>query len=66
MRTVDEIEKDVSGLSAQEFSRFRAWFLALDAGRRDEQFEEDVARGRLDALAEEALAELHAGRTRSL
>ncbi|MBA2244560.1 MAG: hypothetical protein H0W11_06365 [Gemmatimonadetes bacterium] len=47
-------------------SEFRAWFLEFDAEAWDRQFEQDVAAGRLDALADEALADLRAGRTRPL
>ncbi len=66
MSTAEEIERAVSGLSRDELSRFRAWFLEFDAEVWDRQFEEDVAAGRLDALAGEALADLRAGRTRPL
>ena len=64
MSTIDEIEHAVSGLSREELAEFRSWFLAFDAEAWDRQFEEDVAAGRLDALAEEALSDLRAGRTR--
>ncbi|CAN5134205.1 hypothetical protein BH23GEM4_BH23GEM4_10520 [soil metagenome] len=64
MSTVDEIEHAVTELSREELSKFRAWFLTFDAEMWDRQFEGDVAAGRLNALAEEALCDLHAGRTR--
>ena len=66
MSTVQEIERAVSDLSPEELSRFRAWFLEFDARVWDREIEEDVAAGRLDALAEEALSDLRAGRTRPL
>ena len=66
MSTIQEIERAVSGLSPQDLSRFREWFLEFDAESWDRQLEEDVAMGRLDALAEEALSELRAGGTRPL
>lgn len=40
--------------------------LELDADRWDRRFEEDVAAGRLDTLADAALSELRAGHTRPL
>jgi hypothetical protein len=64
MSTVQEIERAVTDLSPEELSRFRAWFAEFDAQAWDRQIAEDVAAGRLDALAEEALADLRAGRTR--
>lgn len=66
MSTIYEIEQAVSGLSEQELSEFRAWFLEFDAEAWDRQFEEDVAAGRLDALADEATADLRASRARPL
>jgi len=66
MSTIYDIERAVSGLSDQELSEFRAWFLEFDAEAWDSQFEEDVAAGRLDALADEAVADLRANRTRPL
>ena len=61
-----EIESAVSRLSRGDLNAFRDWFSRFDAEAWDTQFEEDVKAGRLDALAEEALADLRAGRCRDL
>ena len=66
MSTIQEIERAVSDLPPEELSRFRAWFLEFDAQVWDEQFESDVAAGRLQALADEAREDMRAGRTRPL
>jgi phage FluMu protein gp41 len=66
MSTVLEIERAVRELSTDDLSRFRAWFLEFDARLWDEQIEADVASGRLRELAEEARADLRAGRIRAL
>ena len=66
MRPVDELERAVRELSPEELSEFRHWFIEFDARRWDEQFEADVAAGRLDRLGHEALAEFRQGRTRAL
>lgn len=66
MSTIHEIESAVQQLSPAELREFRAWFLNFDAGEWDRQIERDAAAGRLDRLAEEALAEFRAGRTRPL
>lgn len=66
MSTIQQIERAISGLSREELSEFRAWFLEFDAAVWDEQLEEDIEAGRLDALAEEALTDLRAGRTQRL
>jgi hypothetical protein len=62
MSTLEQIEDAVRQLSAKDFAAFRAWFAELDGAAWDRQIEEDVAAGRLDALAEEALNDLRAGR----
>jgi predicted transcriptional regulator len=59
---VNEIEEAVQRLSPAELEVFRAWFAEFDAIAWDRQMEDDVAAGRLDALAEEALDDLRAGR----
>jgi hypothetical protein len=66
MRTLNEIERAVSELSQEDLAAFRAWFAEFDAARWDEQFEADVAAGRLDALAEKALKDLKEGRCTDL
>lgn len=66
MSTILEIEQAVRQLPAEDLAAFRAWFAEFDAGVWDRQFEEDVAAGRLDALADEALEDLHHGRCTDL
>lgn len=66
MSTIQEIERAVVALSPEELAEFRAWFLEFDAARWDREIEQDAAEGRLDALAEEALEDLRANRTRPL
>ena len=66
MSSVHEIETAVSKLSRQELLAFRDWFSEFDAAAWDKQFEEDVASGHLDALADEAVRDLREGRCRDL
>ncbi len=66
MSTIQEIQTAVSQLSAEELSVFRTWFAEFDAKVWDQEFEQDVAAGRLDALAEEALRDLREGRCTDL
>lgn len=63
MSTIQEIETAVTQLSPAQLADFRAWFTEYDAQKWDNQIAEDTAAGRLDALADEALADLRAGRT---
>lgn len=66
MSTVFEIENAVQKLSRGDLAAFRDWFLGFDAAAWDKQFEEDVASGRLDALADAAIRDLHEGRCTEL
>ena len=66
MSTVFEIENAVQKLSRSDLTTFRDWFLGFDATAWDKQFEEDVAAGRLDALADEAICDLREGRCKDL
>ena len=62
MSKVEQIEDAVRGLSSEELVEFRRWFAEFDSVLWDRQIEQDVAAGRLDALAEEALSDLREGR----
>jgi hypothetical protein len=63
---LEQIEHDVRQLSEGELASFRAWFSEFDAARWDRQFEADASAGRLDALADAAIADHAAGRSRTL
>ena len=52
MTTIQEIERAVTQLTAKDLAEFRRWFHEFDAAEWDRQFEDDVAAGRLDALAD--------------
>jgi hypothetical protein len=62
MSGVNEIEDAVLRLTLAELEVFRTWFTEFDAASWDRQMEDDVAAGRLDAFANEALEDLKAGR----
>lgn len=66
MSTVEQIEAAILKLSPQELSKLADWVLDLDEQHWDEQIERDVAAGKLDFLAQEALLELEAGTCRTL
>jgi hypothetical protein len=66
MSSIIDIEHAVEKLPPDELAKFREWFAQFDAARWDQQFEADVAAGRLDALGAEALADLRDGRTTDL
>jgi hypothetical protein len=66
MINVEQIESAILSLPAQEFHRLTDWIDELKQRRWDEQIERDVAAGRLDELAAEAIADHQAGRTREI
>lgn len=66
MTKIEKLERDVRGLTPEELTQFRQWFAAFDAAEWDRQFEADVKAGKLDALADVALADHRAGRSRKL
>jgi hypothetical protein len=66
MKTIEDIEKALTELPADQLAQFRAWFETFDAARFDETIEQDAKAGRLDRLAERAIADFRAGRAREL
>jgi len=63
---VKDIQEAVAQLSGDDLASFRSWFKDFDAKIWDEQFEDDVKAGRLDALADRALADFRSGRYEEL
>ena len=61
MGKIEQIANAIKALSATELHQFRAWFAEFDAANWDRRLDADVAEGRLDKLAESALAEHAAG-----
>ncbi|MDB5386593.1 MAG: hypothetical protein JWM11_2239 [Planctomycetaceae bacterium] len=61
MTTLNEIEQAVQMLPAPELAEFRRWFTQFNETLWDAQIERDVAQGRLDRLAAEALADFANG-----
>ena len=65
-RTVEEVEKAVAQLPQDQLRQFRAWYEKFDSKAWDDQIEKDIAAGKLDALAELAVADHKAGKSRKL
>ena len=66
MTKVEKIEQDIRKLDRKELLAFRRRFREYDSDEWDRQIEEDVRAGKLDKLAEEALAEHHAGKSKEI
>jgi hypothetical protein len=66
MSNLQKIKTAISQLSAHELTAFRDWFTEFNAEKWNWQFEEEVAVGRLNGLAEQALQHLREGRCTDL
>ena len=61
MSTIEQIEAAILTLPPEQFQRLRQWILDVDYQHWDEQLEQDIADGKLEALAEEAIAKRDLG-----
>ena len=66
MTKVEMLEREISALPPEQLALFREWFAAFDAKAWDRQIEADAEAGKLGAVAEGALNEYRAGKTRPL
>jgi hypothetical protein len=66
MTTIEDIERAIERLPGADLAKLRDWFDAFEAERFDRRIEADAAAGKLDALAQAALAEHRGGSTREL
>ncbi len=64
--TIEAIEMAIQKLPPSDLAEFRRWFAEFDSSNWDAQIEADAAAGKLDALADEALAEYRSGKAREL
>jgi hypothetical protein len=64
--SVEELTKAVAELPPDKLAKFRAWFEEFEAAQWDRQIENDVRAGKLDKLADAALAEHAKGLSRKL
>lgn len=66
MTTVEEITAAIAALPPDQVAQVREWLNERLEAEWDAQIEQDERAGRLDDLADRALAEYRAGRTRPL
>jgi hypothetical protein len=63
MTRVQGLEQEVRKLAPSELAALRKWFQDYDSDQWDSQIEEDALTGKLDRLAQKALADHKAGKT---
>lgn len=56
MTKIEALEKEVEKLSPVELRAFRRWFAEFDSELWDLELEADAAAGRLDSIADAAIA----------
>jgi hypothetical protein len=66
MTKLEDIKLAAAKLEPNELKALRAWLDELEEQIFDDRIERDIRAGKLDWLAEEALAEHRAGKTRKL
>lgn len=66
MSTVAEIESALRTLPEREAWQVAGWLQEYLSEKWNRQIDEDIAAGRLDRLADQALADYHAGRVKPL
>jgi hypothetical protein len=66
MSELEELERRIRKLSAEDLARFREWFTEFDHALWDRQIEADAKSGKLDRLANQALADYKAGKAKKI
>jgi hypothetical protein len=66
MSQVEMLEQTIKQLSPGERATFRTWFIEFDAAEWDRQIETDSETGKLDRLAQSAIEEHKAGKTKRI
>ena len=62
--TVEEIENLIVQLPLKQLNKFRVWYEKFDSDMWDEQIKKDAVSGKLDALANAAIVDHKAGRSK--
>ena len=66
MQTIEAIESAVEKLDRDGLAKFRDWFAEFNSAAWDKQLESDSNAGKLDEMANLAIEEYKAGRTKAL
>jgi hypothetical protein len=66
MSEIEELERRIQSLPAEDLARFRAWFIEFDHLTWDRRIEADSKAGKLNGLISQALADYGAGKAREI
>lgn len=64
MTKVQKLKQEIQKLDRKELASFRDWFRKFDSDEWDCQIGKDINMGKLDKLAQQALTEHLAGKSR--
>lgn len=64
--TIKDIENAISKLPPTKLKTFRAWFYKFENRIWDKKFEQDVKKGKIDTLGEEAVRAFKKGHCKEL
>ena len=66
MSQVEILEQTIKKLNPDELAAFRSWFIEFDAAEWDRRIEIDSETGKLDRLAQSAIEEHKAGKSKRI
>ena len=66
VNTVEDIENAIKQLPQEQLRQFRAWYEKFDSDAWDGQIEKDVMDGKLDFLADAAVSDHKAGKSKKI
>jgi hypothetical protein len=66
MTKIQKLEQEIKKLNREELASFRDWFRKYDSDEWDCQIEKDINLGKLDNLAEKAVAAHKSGKSKEL
>ncbi|MBU5638670.1 hypothetical protein KOM00_18235 [Geomonas sp. Red69] len=66
MLSLKKLEAEVASLPDKELRKFSQWFAQYEAERWDRALQADISSGKLDHLADEALAQFASGKCKPL
>ena len=65
-KSAEEISEEIMRLPQDQLQKFREWYQVLDSGKWDDQIASDASDGKLDEIADRAMKEYRAGKSRPI
>lgn len=65
-KSAEEISEEIMRLPQDQLQKFREWYEVFDSEKWDDQIASDAADGKLDSIADRAMKEYKAGKSRPI